>query len=329
VINSLVSLKLIMIKTVFYTCLLFMFFLSCGSSTTEQDTPTVTITKKAAAAISLSGRPFQAPEPSPSFILKMKDAKTDYDADPMNADNIIWYGRRVAYLVDYKKAIEIFTEGIQKHPQDARMYRHRGHRYISTRKFDLAIEDFKKAASLIEGKENEVEPDGLPNAQNIPVSTLHGNIWYHLGLAYYLKHDWQNALDAYTKCRASGEKPDNIVSSTHWIYMINRRMNQPEAAKVALTGIEKDMDIIENHSYHKLCLFYKGEISQEELVKTEGDAPANDAVLYGLANWLFYNDNIEKSKDVLIEILKKDSWNSFGFIAAEADAVALGDEMIK
>ena len=63
------------------------------------------------------------------------------------------------------------------------MYRHRGHRYVSIREFDRAIADLEYAATLIEGTEDEIEPDGMPNAMNIPVSSLHSNIWYHLGLA--------------------------------------------------------------------------------------------------------------------------------------------------
>ena len=88
----------------------------------------------------------------------------------------------MAYLGDYKKAIKIFSEGIEKFPEDARMYRHRGHRYISLRKLDLAIADLEKAAELIDGKEDRVEPDGIPNARGIPVSTTNRNIWYHLWL---------------------------------------------------------------------------------------------------------------------------------------------------
>ena len=103
-------------------------------------------------------------------------ALENYQKDSLNADNIIWLGRRIAYLGDYKKAIEIFSEGITKHPDDARIYRHRGHRYISTRQFDLAISDYLKAVELIDGQENEIEPDGIPNKYNTPTSTLHGNI---------------------------------------------------------------------------------------------------------------------------------------------------------
>lgn len=89
----------------------------------------------------------------------------------------------MAYLGDYKQAIKIFTEGSVKFPKDARFYRHRGHRFITIRCFDEAIRDFETAAKLVKGKEDEIEPDGLPNARNIPTSTLQSNIFYHLGLA--------------------------------------------------------------------------------------------------------------------------------------------------
>ena len=42
------------------------------------------------------------------------------------------------------------------------MLRHAGHLYISVRKFDKAIEALEGAATLIEGQENEIEPDGMP-----------------------------------------------------------------------------------------------------------------------------------------------------------------------
>ena len=59
-------------------------------------------------------------------------------------DALIWLGRRNAYLGNYKDAIGIYTEGIQKYPNDARFYRHRGHRLITLRCFDDAIADLRK-----------------------------------------------------------------------------------------------------------------------------------------------------------------------------------------
>lgn len=84
-----------------------------------------------AEAISLLGEPLH---PSPASAEQQRDievARADYDADPDDADAIIWLGRRVGYTGAFREAIQIFSEGIEKHPNDARMYRHRGHRWIS------------------------------------------------------------------------------------------------------------------------------------------------------------------------------------------------------
>ena len=44
-----------------------------------------------------------------------------------DVDSTIWYGRRTAYTGRYKDTIRIFTKAIARWPQDARLYRHRGH----------------------------------------------------------------------------------------------------------------------------------------------------------------------------------------------------------
>ena len=270
-------------------------------------------------AMSLSGAPLSSPAPGQAVLDGLATAKADYDADPGNADNIIWYGRRTAYTGDYRGAIEIFSEGVEKFPDDARMYRHRGHRYVSIREFDRAIADLEHASMLIEGTENETEPDGAPNALNIPVSSLHGNIWYHLGLAYYLKQDWDNAHRAYKNGFNAGRNDDNRVSTTHWLYMILQRKGDPEAAAEVLDVITADMDVIENMSYHNLCLFYKGEITLSELVGDNDDSPAGAAVMYGAANWHYYNGEAEKAKEMLQSLVATSGWAGFGYIAAEVD----------
>ena len=276
---------------------------------------------EAPAAFSLMGKPLYAAEPSPRVFEKLREYRAAYEADPQNADNLIWLGRFTAYKGDYAGAIAVFSKGIETFPDDPRLYRHRGHRYITTRQFDSAIMDFEQASQLIKGKPNQVEPDGMPNARNIPVSTLHGNIWYHLGLSYYLKHDLENALRAYRNCLATGSSPDNIVSASHWLYMILRRLDRREEAEKYLKDITADMDIIENIDYHRLCLFHKGELSLEELLSGAQDENASDAVKYAVGNWYFYNGEKDKAKTVFEEILAGRSWPSFGYIAAESHFV--------
>ncbi len=294
--------------------LLLLIFLTACQSTDDapvmEDTPD---------AISLDGSELFAPEPDSALLARYEARKADYEANPDSAMALVWFGRFAAYIGDYDHAIDLYTEGIKRFPYDPRFYRHRGHRYITTRQLDLAIADFEQAADMIEGTENQVEPDGMPNAQGIPVSTLHGNIWYHLGLAYYLNQDMPNALRAYTNSIAAGDYPDNIVSNTHWLYMINRRMGDVEAANAVLEPISEDMEIIENHAYHQLALFYKGLMSEEELT---GDGSAGDAIRYGVANWHFYEGDEERARELTRSLLDEGGWASFGYLAAESDWVA-------
>ncbi len=272
-----------------------------------------------AQAMTLSGKPLYSAAPGQASLDQLAAAKKNHDENPGDADTIIWYGRRTAYTGDFRGAIEIFSEGIEEFPQDDRMYRHRGHRYVSIREFDRAIADLEQAAMLIEGKENETEPDGQPNEQNIPVSSRHGNIWYHLGLAYYLKQDWDNAFRAFKNGFNSGRNDDNRVSTTHWLYMIKRRMGDEEGAAKVLDVITADMNVIENFSYHKLCLFYKGEMTVQELIGDNEDNPSGASAAYGLANWYYYTGEEEKATQRFEALLASSSWAAFGFIAAEAD----------
>ena len=272
-----------------------------------------------AQALTLSGKPLFSATPGQAALDQLAEANKNYDADPNDAENIIWHGRRTAYTGDFRGAIEIYSEGIERFPHDDRMYRHRGHRYISIREFDRAIADLERAAKLIEGKGNEAEPDGQPNEQNVPVSSRHGNIWYHLGLAYYLNQDWENAFRAYQNGLNSGRNDDNRVSTTHWLYMIKRRMGDEEGAVKVLDVITADMTVIENFSYHQLCLFYKGEMTVEELVGDNEDTPSGASTAYGLANWYYYNGQDDKATKHLNALVDTNSWAAFGFIAAEAD----------
>jgi tetratricopeptide (TPR) repeat protein len=253
---------------------------------------------------------------------RLKDARQRFKAKPNDPGLRIWVGRRLAYLGRFNEAIEVYSEGIKKFPWDARFYRHRGHRYVTLRKFELAIADFEKAAKLVQGKPDEVEPDGQPNVRNIPTSTLHFNIWYHLGLSYYLTGDNQRALSSYLECMKVSKNPDALVATSHWLYMTLRRLNrEPDAAKV-LESISEGMEIIENDGYYRLLLMYKGTVSPEDLLaetlKQTGSAGSN-SILYGIGNWYLYNRRRDDALRVFRQMVTGDQWTSFGYIAAEAD----------
>ncbi|MCW5520295.1 tetratricopeptide repeat protein [Aureitalea sp. L0-47] len=290
--------------------------LSCNNNKVEEDTHFI----EHYEAISLLGDTLRSASPSEKLMDRFNEKNAAFVKDSNNLDNTIWYGRFMAYKGDYQKAIGVYSEGLKRFPDESRLLRHRGHRYISVREFDKAIKDLSRAAELIQGEENQTEPDGMPNARNTPVSTMHGNIYYHLGLAHYLNQDFNKALEAFKKCLGTSSNPDNVVSATHWIYMINRRMGRLETADQYLEPITEDMDIIENDAYHKACLMYKGILQPDSLYQPGGeDSASGSALKYAIGNWYFYNGERKKAKEIFEAIVAGDDWASFGYIAAESD----------
>lgn len=253
------------------------------------------------------------------FEGKLDEARVRFEKERGSADNVIWYGRRTAYLGRYKDAIRIFTEGIKQFPTDARLYRHRGHRLITLRCFDAAITDLEKAATLIKGKADEIEPDGLPNARNIPTSTLQSNIFYHLGLAYYLKGDFRRALTAYRAAEKVSTNPDMLVATTHWLYMTLRRLGREKEAAGALARIKDNLDVIENADYYKLIDVYKDKLKADDLLTSDADSLSNATMGYGIGNWFLYNGRRAEAEELFRRIIAGNQWSSFGYIAAEAE----------
>ncbi|MCX6648591.1 MAG: tetratricopeptide repeat protein [Candidatus Bathyarchaeota archaeon] len=276
-------------------------------------------------AFSLFGDPLNPQPPRPEVVEKQKTlyekALKDWEKNPNDADAIIWLGRRTAYLGRIREAAAIFSRGIELHPEDPRMYRHRGHRFISLRLFDQAIDDLEKAAELIEGTPDEIELDGIPNERGVPVSSLHFNVWYHLALAYYLIGDYESALSCYEDCLKVSEIPDKLVATIHWTYMTLRLLERKDEADELIAPVTEDMDIIENQHYHRLLLMYKGVVTPEEVMKeARKQGPLAVATVgYGVGNWYLYNEREEKAVEVYNEILDTGGWAGFGYIAAEAD----------
>ena len=273
---------------------------------------------------SLLGKELLAPELAPQERAKRQaaydQAREKFTDDPENEHNIIWLGRHAAYLGQYGEAIRVFSDGLLSFPDSYRLLRHRGHRFITRRNFDAAIRDLSRAAELIEGVPDEVESDGMPNEKNIPRSTTHTNIYYHLGLAYYLSGDFAQSAEAYRKCLAFSKNDDMVCASAYWLYMSLRRSNDADGAQAVLEPIHSEMDIIENFAYHKLLLLYKGETTASELLGSADEGSIEDATLgYGIAAWHLVNGEADQAQKLFEQIVKGPMWPAFGHIAAEAE----------
>src|SRR5262245_8199081 len=106
-------------------------------------------------------------------------------AEPRNVDRIIALGIAQSGARQFREAIATFTRGIAIDPNNALLYRWRGHRYLSVREFDRAMADLTRGSRID--------------------STVYG-IWYHLGIVRYVRGDFAGAADAFA--RAQPRAPD-------------------------------------------------------------------------------------------------------------------------
>lgn len=272
---------------------------------------------------SLLGEPLVAPALAPEAESKMNaelaEAIAVWNKDRNDADALIWVARRTAYLGRYREAIALLSDGIARHPADARLYRHRGHRYLTVREIDSAIADLERAVALIAAEPDQVEPDGLPNARNIPTGTLHSNVYYHLALGYYLEGDFGRAADTWKKALDTVRNDDNLVAASHWLYLSLKRAGRSAEAAAILLPITADLDVIENGEYHQLLLMYKGERTPDAVLAAAGADSGGSAVRYGVSAWYLVNDRRRDAAELWVSILQGRDWPSFGYLAAEAE----------
>ena len=199
---------------------------------------------------------------------------------------------------------------------------------MSVRELDNAIADFRRAAELTDGLPDQVEPDGLPNARGIPTSTLQFNIWHHLGLAHYLKGEFEEAAEAYEQCARVSEHDDSKVATAYWRYMTLDRLGRTDEAQRVLESVSEDMDLIESGGCLDLLLLFRERRTEEDIL---GPAAA-EATLgsttagYGVGYWHQSNGREDEARATYRRPLagRARQWAVFGFIAAEAELARMG-----
>lgn len=256
------------------------------------------------------------------YAQQLREAQAAYDHTPTNADSIVWLARRLAYLGRLRESIAIYTTGVARYPDDAWLYRHRGHRYISVREFDHAIADLERATKLVDGKADEVEPDGQPNALNVPIGTLQSNIAYHLALAYYLEGDYVRALPVYRRELAIAQNDDRRASIAYWLYISLRRLGREAEAADVIRPFGPDTKVIENLNYLRLLRMFKGELAADSVFAgaSSGEMSVTDATsAYGVAAWQALNGHSIEAERLYRRLIAGGQWGAFGYIAAEVE----------
>ncbi len=298
---------------------------ACESAPTRSDTsPGADGARPGFEAISLFGeelpRPAIPEERRGSLASDLLAARLVLERQPNDPDAHVWVGRRLGYLGRYREAVDAFTAGLRRSPQSYRLLRHRGHRNITLRRLDAAVDDLSRAAALSRGVPDEVEPDGAPNRWNIPRSTDQSNIYYHLALAHYLRGEFRAAELAFTECLDyAAVNDDMLVATLYWLSNSAARARGPEASLEQARRAHPEMHVLENHAYHRLLLARAAGTSEELLVETAPGSLDWLTTAYGVSVSREIAGDHDGARALREEILASSNWAAFGFIAAEAD----------
>ena len=237
----------------------------------------------------------------------------------------VWVGRRLAYMGRFQRAIQWYASALETFPESHRLRRHLGHRLLTIREVDAAIQVLTEAKELAADRPNRLEPDGAPGPEAEPRSTTHGNIDYHLALGHYLKGEFAVAAEHWLSCAKRWARTDDErVAAIHWAYMsLVREKSRGADAEAALALVPAKPDVIENFAYGDLLALYRGEARLEDLLARSDRSAALD---YGLARWMIANGDESQGNALLQEIAQRPGWTAFGVLAAEADCRALQAE---
>jgi tetratricopeptide (TPR) repeat protein len=232
------------------------------------------------------------------------EAEKNLAADAKNVELILALGRAQGGIWRFRAAVATYTRGLELAPNDARLLVARGHRYISLRQPDKALADLKKAATI--------DPQAA-------------GLWYHLGLAHYLRGEFNEAAAAFEKSRAEAKTDAELMGPSDWLYMSLRRAGKAADAAKVLERITPEMKIEGNENlYFSRLLLYKGVKKEAELPLP---APSDDlaselrvsTLAYGIGNWHFYNSRTAKAREYFERAVQSKAWAAFGFICAEND----------
>jgi len=288
---------------------IFVFWL-CGCALMAQQPK---LSGPQAEVVSLLGKTFYAEADETGDIRKADAALAKA---PQNVSLLIAAGRARDQRLQFNSAIEMYTRAIAAAVDDPRGYRFRGHRYITIRRFDDAVRDLSVGSKL------------APSSYDIA---------YHLGMALYLRGEFQRAANEYARCMnqttagdplptgwrtcASVANDDDArASMTDWRYRALRRAGQHDEARRLLDTITENMKVKESATYYQALLYYKGMRRVSDLVEpSRASGNAFATIAYALGNHLVLAGRPDQACAQFRKIVEGETWNAFGFIAAEVE----------
>jgi tetratricopeptide (TPR) repeat protein len=218
-------------------------------------------------------------------------------ADPRNVQRFVDLGVAQSGVRQFREAIATFTRGLTIAPNSALLYRWRGHRYLSVRDFDRALDDLTRGSRMD--------------------STIYG-IWYHLGIVRFVRGEFRAAADAFARAQPRAPDAGELAGSTDWLWMSLSRAGRAADAK-AMLARRPDSLPIEN-AYTRRLKLYRGEIRPDAVFTPADTADVQVATLsYGVGNWYLVRGDTARARTWFERSIKSGGWPGFGFIMSEVE----------
>jgi tetratricopeptide (TPR) repeat protein len=272
-------------------------------------------------AQSLSGKPLFSPPVDVKIAHKCDSIISVIKSKPnLSEDDFIEIGKQMVAKGNYKEAVVNFSEGLAQFPNSFKLLRYRGHRYLTLRKLDLVVKDLLKARALIKSQPDVWEVD----AKGKQTDTYQHQIEYHLGVYYFLKRDYNEAVNAFQNSLKAAHEPNELVGTTDWLYNAYQRNRQNTEAEKLLKNFIPDARADKDQAYFRRILLYKGEVKPDQLVDESVAAEKlsiQEATrMYGLANWYSYQGDKNKANELYAKILgANNAWPAFAYLCSEAE----------
>jgi len=224
-------------------------------------------------------------------------AESALAAEPRNVERIIQLGIAQSGVRQFREAIQTFTRGLAIEPNNALLYRWRGHRYLSVRDFAHAKADLTRGARLD--------------------STIYG-IWYHLGIVRYAGRDFTGAANAFATAQRRAPDAAELAGSTDWLWMSLMRAGKKADAKKMLDRRPDSLAIA--NAYARRLKLYRGEITPDSLFTPADTGDVQVATLsYGLGNWYLVHGDTARAREWFERSILSGGWPAFGFIISEIE----------
>src|SRR3990172_7673403 len=184
-------------------------------------------------------------------------------ADPRNVERIVQLGVAQSGVRQFREAIQTFTRGLAIAPNDPMLYRWRGHRWLSVRELDRAMDDLTRGYRLD--------------------STNYG-ILYHLGIVRFARRDFAGAADAFARAQSRAPEAGELAGSTDWLWMSLARAGRTAEAQAMLARRADSLPV--NNAYARRLHPYPGEIGPDQVFTPADTADVQGATLpFGVGDW--------------------------------------------